>query len=76
MLGKILKNVARGAYKAKTAPLQAASLVANVAAPKSKIAEGLKKAATPFKKGGVVKKYKGGGIAIKGHGKAFAKKKK
>lgn len=58
--GDIVKDVAttaaRSAYKAKTVPLQAASMVANKIAPGSKVAKGLKKAATPFKSGGKAKK--------------------
>ena len=54
--GGFVKDVARSAYKAKTAPLQAASMVANKLIPGSKVAKGLKKAATPFKGGGKAKK--------------------
>jgi len=50
----VAKTAARSAYKAKTAPLQVASMVANKMAPKSKLAQGLKKAATPFRGGGEV----------------------
>lgn len=50
----VAKTAARSAYKAKTVPLQAASMVANKIAPGSKVAKGLKKAATPFKGGGEV----------------------
>jgi len=76
MLGKLIKGAARGAYKKATLQLQGAAALSTIVAPGSKVSEGLRKAATPFKKGGMVKKYKGGGIAIKGHGKAFTKKKK
>jgi hypothetical protein len=58
--GKIAKDVAttaaRSAYKAKTAPVQVASMLANKIAPGSKVAKGLKKAATPFNRGGKAKK--------------------
>ena len=64
MSKKIMKDVAktaaRSAYKDKTAPLQMASMVASKLAPGSKVAKGLKKAATPFKKGGYAKKMKDG----------------
>lgn len=85
MSKKIMKDVAktaaRSAYKAKTAPLQMASMVASKLAPGSKVAKGLKKAATPFKKGGYaklkdgsgekgVKKMKDGGMASCG-GRAY-----
>ena len=55
-IGGVAKTAARSAYKAKTAPLQAASMVANKVAPKSRLAKGLQKAATPFKVGGKAKK--------------------
>lgn len=51
-IGGVAKTVARKAYKAKTAPLQVASMVANKVAPKSRLARGLQKAATPFRGGG------------------------
>ena len=74
MAKKIMKDVAktaaRSAYKAKTAPLQMASMVASKVAPGSKVAKGLKKAATPFKKGGYAKKMKDGGMASCG-GRAY-----
>lgn len=58
--GDIVKDVAttaaRSAYKAKTTPVQVASMVANKIAPGSKVAKGLKKAATPFTRGGKAKK--------------------
>lgn len=57
-IGGVAKTAARSAYKAKTAPLQVASMVANKMAPKSKLAQGLKKAATPFKVGGRANKEK------------------
>jgi len=59
---KIIKDVARSAYKAKTAPLQMASMVASKVAPGSKVAKGLEKAATPFKKGGYAKMKDGGSV--------------
>ena len=62
---KIIKDVARSAYKAKTAPLQMASMVASKVAPGSKVAKNLEKAATPFKKGGYAK-MKDGGMACGG----------
>lgn len=52
----VAKTAARSYYKAKTVPLQAASMLANKIAPGSKVAKGLKKAATPFKSGGKAKK--------------------
>jgi len=52
----VAKTAARSAYKAKTAPVQVASMVADKIAPGSKVAKGLKKAATPFKRGGKAKK--------------------
>ena len=52
----VAKTAARSAYKAKTVPVQVASMVANKIAPGSKVAKGLKKAATPFKRGGKAKK--------------------
>lgn len=52
----VATTAARSAYKAKTVPLQAASMLANKIAPGSKVAKGLKKAATPFKSGGKAKK--------------------
>lgn len=50
------KTALRSAYKAKTVPVQVASMVANKLVPGSKVAKGLKKAATPFTRGGKAKK--------------------
>jgi hypothetical protein len=58
----LVTGAARKAYQAKTAPLQVASRLAQRIAPDSLVAGGLRKAASPFKKGG---------LAIKGQGKAF-----
>jgi hypothetical protein len=63
-VGNFAKGAARKAYQAKTAPLQVASRLAQRIAPDSLVAGGLRKAASPFKKGG---------LAIKGQGKAFLK---
>ena len=48
----LVKSAARGAYKAKTAPLQLASSISNLVAPNSALSAGLGKLATPFAKGG------------------------
>jgi len=61
MAKKALKTIGRAVYRAKTAPLQAASRIASKVAPGSKGAQVLSKAATPFKKGGSVMGYKDGG---------------
>jgi hypothetical protein len=66
-VGNFAKGAARKAYQAKTAPLQVASRLAQRIAPDSLVAGGLRKAASPFKKGG---------LAIKGQGKAFLKSKR
>jgi hypothetical protein len=63
----LVTGAARKAYQAKTAPLQVASRLAQRIAPDSLVAGGLRKAASPFKKGG---------LAIKGQGKAFLKSKR
>jgi hypothetical protein len=65
--GNFLKGAARKIYQAKTAPLQVASRLAQRIAPDSLVAGGLRKAASPFKKGG---------LAIKGQGKAFKNSKR
>ena len=46
-IGKLVKGALRKAYKAKTAPLQAANRVARTIAPKSKIAGAIAAVATP-----------------------------
>ena len=46
-IGKLVKGALRKAYKAKTAPLQAANRVARTIAPKSKIAGAIAALATP-----------------------------
>ena len=46
-IGKLIKGALRKAYKAKTAPLQAANRVARTIAPKSKIAGAIAALATP-----------------------------
>jgi hypothetical protein len=66
-VGNFAKGAARKAYQAKTAPLQVASRLAQRIAPDSLVAGGLRRAASPFKKGG---------LAIKGQGKAFLKSKR
>ena len=48
----LVKGAARGAYKAKTAPLQLASSISNLIAPNTALSRGLGKLATPFAKGG------------------------
>jgi hypothetical protein len=66
-VGNFVKGAARKAYQLKTAPLQVASRLAQRIAPDSLVAGGLRKAASPFKKGG---------LAIKGQGKAFKNSKR
>jgi hypothetical protein len=66
-VGNFAKGAARKIYQAKTAPLQVASRLAQRIAPDSLVAGGLRKAASPFKKGG---------LAIKGQGKAFKNSKR
>jgi hypothetical protein len=66
-VGNFAKGAARKIYQAKTAPLQVASRLAQRIAPDSGVAGGLRRAASPFKKGG---------LAIKGQGKAFLKSKR
>jgi hypothetical protein len=66
-VGNFAKGAARKIYQAKTAPLQVASRLAQRIAPDSLVAGGLRRAASPFKKGG---------LAIKGQGKAFLKSKR
>ena len=51
-VGDLAVSAARGAYKAKTAPLQLAATVSNVIAPNTKLSRGLSKLATPFAAGG------------------------
>ena len=46
-IGKLIKGALRKAYKAKTAPLQAANRVARTIAPNSKIAGAIAAAASP-----------------------------
>jgi len=69
---RIIKGIARGAYKAKTAPLQAANMVGKAVAPNSKVSKAIDSVANPKilkNKGGKVsrygmkKGYMGGGYA-------------
>jgi len=64
----ILKTIARKAYQAKTAPLQAANAVGKAVAPGSKVSNALDSVANPKilkNKGGKVSRYgmKHGGVA-------------
>ena len=52
---RLATGVARKAYQAKTAPVQAAAKVVEKIAPGSKVDKALKKVARPFKGGGMVK---------------------
>ena len=61
-VGDLAVSAARGAYKAKTAPLQLASRVSNLIAPNTKLSRGLSKLATPFAEGGEAKKDPNPGI--------------
>jgi len=63
-LGGLAKGILRTAYKAKTAPLQVASRVASRAAPASRLAKGLNRAANPR-----ILKKAGGRIKSKGYSK-------
>jgi hypothetical protein len=76
MAKKALKTIGRAIYKAKTAPLQAASKIASKVAPGSKVDKALGKAAKPFKSGGMASKGKATGAATKGFGKAYMKGKR
>jgi len=64
----IAKGIARGAYKAKTAPLQAVNMVGKAVAPNSKVSKAIDSVANPKilkNKGGKVSRYgmKHGGMA-------------
>jgi len=63
-LGGLAKGILRTAYKAKTAPLQVASRVVGAAAPASRLAKGLNRAANPR-----ILKKSGGRIKSKGYSK-------
>ena len=76
MAKNTLKRIGRAVYKAKTAPLQAASKIASKVAPGSKGAQVLSRAATPFKDGGIASKGKATGAAKRGFGKAYMKGKR
>jgi len=76
MARKALRRIGRAVYKAKTAPLQAASKIASKVAPGSKVDQALSKAATPFKAGGMASKGKATGAAKRGFGKAYMKGKR
>ena len=63
----IAKGIARGAYKAKTAPLQAVNMVGKAVAPNSKVSKAIDSVANPKilkNKGGKVSRYgmKNGGM--------------
>ena len=66
----ILKTIARKAYQAKTAPLQAANAIGKAVAPGSKVSKALDSVANPRilnKKGGEVSRYgmqKGGKVEM------------
>jgi len=60
----LAKGILRTAYKAKTAPLQVASKVVGAAAPASRLAKGLNRAANPR-----ILKKSGGKIKSKGYSK-------
>jgi|TARA_R110002167_G_scaffold33907_1_gene108481 hypothetical protein len=63
-LGGLAKGILRTAYKAKTAPLQVASKVVGAAAPASRLAKGLNRAANPR-----ILKKSGGRVNSKGYAK-------
>ena len=71
-IGKIVKEALRKAYKAKTAPLQAANRVARTIAPNTKIATALAAAASPKILASSAGKGKAGAIK-KGAGKVAQK---
>jgi hypothetical protein len=66
----ILKTIAKKAYQAKTAPLQAANAIGKAVAPGSKVSKALDSVANPRilnKKGGEVSRYgmqKGGKVEM------------
>ena len=60
----LAKGILRTAYKAKTAPLQVASKVVGAAAPASRLAKGLNRAANPR-----ILKKSGGRVNSKGYAK-------
>ena len=67
-MANILKTIAKKAYQAKTAPLQAANAIGKAVAPGSKVSKALDSVANPRilnKKGGKVSRYgmKHGGVA-------------
>jgi len=71
-IGKLVKGALRKAYKAKTAPLQAANRVARTIAPNTKIANALAAAASP----GILAPSAGkakAGVTKKGAGKVAQK---
>jgi hypothetical protein len=80
---KMGKSILRGAYKAKTKPLQAANMVVGAVAPNTKVSKLLDKLANPKilkNKGGKVSRYgyeDGGRVSYKdgGYNKAMKKAK-